>query len=676
MTKRKIATLAMVIVGLAALMSGDLTPRSLGAPSWSPAGRVDAIDDEGFVTGWVADPANPSATVTVNIYIDGQAPSNLFAVVQANQPTPPCPNQNCLAYGTAHGFRFQVPTQYMEDGTQHNIYASAVEPGTGQQALLFDAHGFQDFKFPFIDVNSGGYAQGDVGANINAANNYLSYSGRRGIIHVYSGGTISTQAVISPRNTVRFHDGVYQPSLNGPAILLKDHTAVIGDGWNTILKENSVPSNGIIITSDGAWPAPLAERNYDITIKNFKVEGHSAQAFTSDRGPIVLGNVKRAIISGIWFDSPHGFGTAVGGPARRWYYGDATTKYLQLCQAEGCAPVTTPENEDTDIDLFASNVWMIDNKFTHVASQDASTVNAQFVTVSGNFFEKPGQTGGPGNTLIDIEPNTTFDSAEYTIIENNHAETSQAFQSGHGNFIAYQPANPNRGGPAIIRNNQLNSPALVTNLTSNGVILKPESIDVLIYGNSFYGCGQSAVYANGYRLYVYNNLFDSCGGGGTPAMTLERAFYSLFFNDTFLNSMGGSTLNDFKELSPSDHNTFANNSGAIYNLTGPNSHVQQGNPTFPFVYPRVTTPSISVLSDGRIQITAPTSVFFNVMSQGLYLNAPYSVNVEIHYTLDGTTPTLFSPRYFGPLKGTGTAVIKAKAFIGGLENSNESTYVP
>lgn len=672
MTKRNITALAIVIFALASVMS-YLSSRSLGAPTWSPQGKVEAIDEQGWVKGWVADPANPSAALTVRIFMDGQADSNFFEQLVANQERP---DLAPLGYGTAHGFRFQVPAAFMEDGTQHVLYAFAVNPGTGEQASLLDAYGNQSFAFPFVNVNAGGWGSNDLGVNINAANDYLSYSGRRGMIDVYYGGTFLTPATISSRNTLRLHDGVYQPNLTGPAIFLKDNTAVIGDGWSTILKENSVPSNWIVITNDGAWPVPLAEPNYDISVKNLKIEGHPAQPFYSSQGPIQLGNVKRAIVSGIWFDSPHAFGVSVGGFSRRYYYGASAEKYWQMHNLPPGTPITNPDNGNTDMDLFAENVWIINNKFTHVASQDASTVNARLATISDNFFEKPGQAGGPGNTLIDIEPNSEHDLVQYTIIANNEAVTHEAFQNGHGNYIAFQPANAERGGPALIRYNKLNSATQITNWTSNGVIMKPESRDVLIYGNSFYGCGQMGFYALGTRIYIFDNLLDSCGGGGNPAVMYEQIYDSLFFSNTFQNNMPSSTQNNILEIAPSDRNIFAQNPGATYNLSGPNSHVQQNLPTVPFVYPQVTKPNINELSDGRIEITAPTTVPIRVLNNGVFSTVQLSVNADIHYTLDGSSPTFFSPRYYGPIKLAGTPIVTAKAFSGGLLESEVSVYTP
>lgn len=187
------------------------------------------------------------------------------------------------------------------------------------------------------------------------------------MIHVYNGGTISTQVTLSPRHTLRLHPGIYQPSLIGPAILLKNNTAIVGDGWSTVIKENSIPQNLIVITNDGAWPVPLAEPNYDFTLKDFKVEGHPAQPFGSDQGPIVLGSAKRAVVSGIWFDSPHGFGVAVGGASARRsnYYGPAAEKAAAL---NGGSVPPDPDGGLTDINLFAENVLFPNRFYTLVSN--------------------------------------------------------------------------------------------------------------------------------------------------------------------------------------------------------------------------------------------------------------------------------------------------------------------
>ncbi|MCA1566015.1 MAG: carbohydrate-binding protein [Acidobacteria bacterium] len=636
--------------------------------TWVPQGKIESIDDQGFVKGWAVDPNNPSASVTVRVYIDGQAEANFFEQIVAGQERPDLAS---LGYGTAHGFRVQVPTPLMEDGTQHTLYAFAVNTTTGEQAALPDVYGSQSFVFPFLSATASGP---DLGAAINSADAYLRDSGRRGMIHIYGGGTISTQATLSPRHTLRLHAGNYQPSLVGPAILLKNNTAIVGDGWATVIKENSTPQNWIVITNDGAWPVPLSEPNYDITLKDFKVEGHDAQPLWSAQGPVVLGNVKRAVVSGIWFDSPHAFGVAVGAAARRSvYYGPAAEKAAAL---NGGSVPPDPDGGQTDINLFAENVWIVNNKFTRVASQNASTVNARLATVANNFFEKPGQPGGPGVTLIDIEPNTANDLAEYTIIENNQAFTNESAFFPHGNYIAYQPAHTERGGPALIRGNRLNSKETISIYTSNGIIMKPESRDIIIRDNKFYGTSQSAVYAGGNRLYIHGNLFDSTGGGGIESVRFASVFDSLFFNNTFKKSAQTSAANNIIEWSPSDRNIHSQNTNAVYQQLGPNSRVQRDPPPIPFTYPRVTKPQVTRAADDRVEISAPTTVPVRVMTNGQFSTVQLNVNPEIHYTLDGTEPTLFSPRYYGPLKVSATARVTAKAFMGGLIDSFSTLLEP
>ncbi|MBA3804862.1 MAG: hypothetical protein H0X14_04015, partial [Acidobacteria bacterium] len=150
-------------------------------PTWVPQGKVEAIDDQGFVKGWVADPNNPSASVVVRVYIDGQAEANFFEQVVADQERP---DLAPLGYGTAHGFSVQMPALLMEDGTQHTLYAIAIKPTTDNRATLPDAYGNQSFLFPFVEVTASG---ADLGAAINSADAYLRDSGRRGVIHVYNG---------------------------------------------------------------------------------------------------------------------------------------------------------------------------------------------------------------------------------------------------------------------------------------------------------------------------------------------------------------------------------------------------------------------------------------------------------------------------------------------------------
>ena len=63
----------------------------------------------------------------------------------------------------------------------------------------------------------------------------------------------------------------------------------------------------------------------------------------------------------------------------------------------------------------------------------------------------------------------------------------------------------------------------------------------------------------------------------------------------------------------------------------------------------------------------PHSIF--VESAGVTLSSP-TPGAAIRYTLDGTPPDETSPRYEKPLVLTGTATVKARAFVPGLDDAN------
>jgi len=123
MTKRNITALG-INNSLGKLMS-YLSSRSYAAPSWSPQGKVEYIDDEGFVTGWVADSSNPSATVTVRIYIDWPGRANFF-----EQVGPIWIGRLAVGYGWSRDFDFKCLRRWKMHAAHLCL---GLETGTGIQ---------------------------------------------------------------------------------------------------------------------------------------------------------------------------------------------------------------------------------------------------------------------------------------------------------------------------------------------------------------------------------------------------------------------------------------------------------------------------------------------------------------------------------------------------------------
>lgn len=81
-----------------------------------PFGRVSAGENDGTIYGWASESANPTSTVTVDMYIGGPRGSGtLIGTAPANQPY----------YGAEKtgnvGFRFTLPDMY-RDGTSRTVY--------------------------------------------------------------------------------------------------------------------------------------------------------------------------------------------------------------------------------------------------------------------------------------------------------------------------------------------------------------------------------------------------------------------------------------------------------------------------------------------------------------------------------------------------------------------------
>jgi len=93
-------------------------------------GTLDAIDDEGIVTGWALDRDAPSGSILVHFYLDGRPGSGQFAgSIDASIPRTDIP------YPGSHGFRFAIPDRYL-DGQSHLLYAYGIDTsGIGSENL-------------------------------------------------------------------------------------------------------------------------------------------------------------------------------------------------------------------------------------------------------------------------------------------------------------------------------------------------------------------------------------------------------------------------------------------------------------------------------------------------------------------------------------------------------------
>jgi Chitobiase/beta-hexosaminidase C-terminal domain len=491
------------------------------------------------------------------------------------------------------------------------------------------------FIFPKIPlaraatVNAADFPGGDLGAKINAADANLG--SQPGEILVNGGGTIRTRVVLSPDHTLRFGPGTYQ--ITDDPILMKERTQVVGSGRDTILMEPSNNDKWTVIQSYYQFMSNGAG-NSNLTIRDLQIKGYPGHRFLSTPGAIDAGDTSRIVVYNVWFNGTHSIGINVG----------ATYIYYQK---------------------YASDVWLVKNKFTKVASQNMGIVNARRVTVADNFFENPGQANGPGSAAIDFEPNNNADFSDEVAVLNNFIDARGSELCPAGNYIIFQPfSNPQSGHDAIIAGNR--QTALSSKDSSgclkvaNGIQITERAKDVWIYNNELDGCGQNAMWLMGQRFYVYDNKITNCGTGGLQAFEIGGQDMQIFNNTMTVDYLGSTT---FYERAPAARNVFYNNQGTKFGKTttqanmywlysGSGSRIATTKPTPPPVK-KAANPVITIANN---QVTISS-------------NTQYG---EVHYTKDGSEPTIVSPLYTGPFPAGGT--IKAKTFRAGILNSDVMTY--
>lgn len=451
----------------------------------------------------------------------------------------------------------------------------------------------------------------DLGAKINAA--FASLPAGAGEVVVSGGGTLATQVIVPKDKTLRFAAGTY--ALVKDPILMKENTEIVGSGWDTILVEPTTPNFWTVIAGYYGYTVN-GDPDTNLVIRDLQIKGANP-GFYSTPQTISLGNVKRGIVSGVWLNGTRTIGVQAGG---------------------------SPYNGH-----WAEDVWFVNNKFTSVASQAVAGVNVRRMTIANNSFESPGQAGGPGNSVIDLEPNTNEDKLEEIAVLNNTLQAKSSVMCPHGNFILYQafPSAPQTGGPAIIAGNSMEGDDLANNCfrTSNGISTSGGSYDVQIFNNSLRGCGQSCLWLRGTRLWVYNNTLINGGTGGLALVNIGTT-KSYMFNNTFSAPYAGANTGVLEEAG--GENGFYNNTAAVYSLR-PSSMQLTAAPTPPAVA-KASAPTVSIQS-GSVVMNTTTSY------------------AEIHYTTDGSEPTIVSPRYTGPFTVTGSAIIKARTFRAGIYDS-------
>jgi hypothetical protein len=379
-------------------------------------------------------------------------------------------------------------------------------------------------------LEASGFPGADLGARINAADRSLGSA--PGEIVARGGGRIATQIVVSAGHTLRLMRGTYAPVTQEIPVLLGRGASLVGEGWdNTVLLESTAPGRFEVVSGVGN-----ARRNGDpdsgVTVRDLQIKGANP-GFNSAPQAVSLGNCANCLVEKVWINSTRSIGVQLGGSAQ---YGN-----------------------------YASNSRVADCLFTHVASQNLALVNGTDITFENNRFENPGQPGGPGSTVIDLEPNFVNDRIERVVIRNNFIDArANAIQAGNG-IVVQSTSETTRVGPILVEGNTIyggaNSPTKVTNSLSNGIYVFGNTMkDVTIRNNRVTRTGQSGLRLIGTRFTVTDNQFTDVGGGGIPGFYMAIT-NSRIENNSFTYTGVGPADNGVEVGQPFSGNVIRNNPG-------------------------------------------------------------------------------------------------------------------
>ena len=378
-------------------------------------------------------------------------------------------------------------------------------------------------------VYANDYPGQDIGAKINAADKALGL--KPGEIVVRGGGKISTQVVISSDHILRLMPGTYAATTPNIPILLKPRSSVIGSGWDSIISESTAPGQFTVISAYNN-SVVNGSADADLVIRNVQIKGANP-GFNSAPQAISLGNCTGCLVDNVWINGTRSIGIAIGGSSSNGN--------------------------------LAENSKVTNCLFTRVASQNLALVNGRNIIFEGNRFVASGQTGGPGNTNIDLEPNEATDHLENVIIRNNLIDVRDSEMPTTGNGIVVQATSgTSYVGPILVENNKIiggSIQGVVTNHLSNGIyVFGPTMRNVTIRNNVITRTGQSGISIEGTRITVTNNQLNDVGGGGTPGFTVNATDCQIV-NNTYTYSGNGPADGRIVVSANSNNNTFKNNRG-------------------------------------------------------------------------------------------------------------------
>jgi len=383
-------------------------------------------------------------------------------------------------------------------------------------------------------VEASGFPGSDLGAKINAAD--LALGAAPGVIVARGGGRITTPIVVSERHTLRLLAGTYAPVTTDVPVLLKSGASLVGEGWErSILLESTAPAQFTVVGAHNS-----ARRNgdadSDLAVRDIQIKGANP-GFNSAPQAVALGNCKNCVVERVWLNATRSIGVQFGGSGQLGH--------------------------------FAENSRVADCLFTNVASQNLALVNGRNITFENNRFVNPGQPGGPGSTVIDLEPNDVNDHIENVVIRNNLIDArTHTIQAGNG-IVVQSTAQTPHVGPILIEGNTIYGgnplPPKVTNILSNGIYVFGSTMkDVTIRNNKVTRTGQTGMNLEGTRFTVTGNQFAEVGGGGTPGFRMTDVFDSRIEGNSFTASGDGPADNTVQIVGQFRRNTVRNNPGMAF----------------------------------------------------------------------------------------------------------------
>ncbi|MEP6719182.1 MAG: right-handed parallel beta-helix repeat-containing protein [bacterium] len=398
-------------------------------------------------------------------------------------------------------------------------------------------------------LNAHEYPGDDIGTKVNNAVKALR--GQSGEIILTSGGLFKATANIPSGCILLLKGGVYRSVTPGPLVILSDNAALVGDNWDAVLEESTAevippgvsprtgrPIHTIVQDLAGALVNGTPSRGIRIEHVHFR---GARKDFNSAFQTASLGNCQGGRAVRNFFEFTRAIGLQLGGAAQMGHW------------ARDCA--------------------VEDNKFVGVATQNIAITNAVNVSVRRNVCERSGQSGAPGSTCIDVEPNIG-DRVEDIVIEGNLIDCRQSPLDASGAKVLNGISINNGNGAKpwrnirVIDNEILGWEWKAGRVMGGGIgyagILVRSSVGAVFERNKVTRCSRGILIDTGSTdNRVEGNELFSCGSGSTAAIEIQDNSRGNIVRGNRLSALPG---DGFEEVSgriwSAPGNVIENNSGA------------------------------------------------------------------------------------------------------------------